>query len=102
MTSRDDDLDPRHVFLSAGEVIERYRWGLTRGYANLKNREITPPPVVTHPTRWRLDQLMAWEERRMSLANEEWEELPKPRSAPQIADLLPQPKRAGRPRSRSA
>lgn len=94
MESRDDDLDPRHVFLSAGEVIKRYRWGLTRGYANLKNREITPPPVVTHPTRWRLDQLMAWEERRM--ADTADLEVPKPRTVPQIGDLLPQPKQRRR------
>ena len=26
--------DPRHVFLSASEVMARYGWGKTRGYQN--------------------------------------------------------------------
>ena len=54
--------DPRHVFLSVGEVMARYGWGKTKGYQNLKDREMVPPPVMTHPDRWRLDQLLAWEE----------------------------------------
>ena len=44
--------DPRHVFLSAGEVIARYGWGKTKGYQNLKDRTLVPP-VMTHPDRWR-------------------------------------------------
>lgn len=39
----DPELDPRHVFLSAGDVIARYGWGKTRGYRNLKDREMLPP-----------------------------------------------------------
>lgn len=62
------DDDPRNVFLCASEVIARYGWGKTKGYQNLKDRELVPPPVMAHPDRWRLDQLLAWEERRMALA----------------------------------
>lgn len=60
--------DPRHTFLSASEVMARYSWGKTKGYQNLKDRLLVPAPVMTHPDRWRLDQLLAWEERRMDLA----------------------------------
>lgn len=58
--------DPRHVFLNASAVMRRYGWGRTKGYQNLKNRDLIPPPVVTHPDRWRLDQLLAWEDRRIA------------------------------------
>lgn len=60
--------DPRHVFLSARKAMSRYGWGKTKGYQHLKNRELVPPPVMTHPDRWRLDQLLAWEEKRVELA----------------------------------
>lgn len=60
--------DPRHVFLYAREVMLRYGWGKTKGYQNLKNRDLVPPPVMTHPDRWRLDQLLSWEDRRIALA----------------------------------
>jgi hypothetical protein len=91
--------DPRHVFLSATEVMARYGWGKTRGYQNLKDRELVPAPVMTHPDRWRLDQLLAWEEKRMALAEAAMEALVMPdREQATVSDLLPQPKR----RSRSA
>jgi len=48
--------------------MARYGWGTTKGYQNLKNRDLVPPPVMTHPDRWRLDQMLAWEEKRMALA----------------------------------
>lgn len=48
--------------------MARYGWGKTKGYQNLKDRELVPAPVMTHPDRWRLDQLLAWEEKRMALA----------------------------------
>ena len=64
----DAQTDPRHVFLSAREVMARYRWAKTRGYQNLKDRELVPPPVMSHPDRWRLDQLLAWEDRRIAQA----------------------------------
>lgn len=67
-----DAADPRHVFLNAHEVMARYSWGKTKGYQNLKDRALVPPPVMTHPDRWRLDQLLAWEEKRMELAEAPW------------------------------
>ena len=83
-------LDPRHVFLDAHQVMHRYGWGKTRGYQNLKDRSLVPPPAVTHPDRWRLDQLLAWEDRRMAAA--EIDLVPRPR--PALGDLLPAPKRS--------
>lgn len=91
------DDDPRNVFLHAGDVIRRYDWGKTKGYQNLKDRSLVPPPVMTHPDRWRLDQLLAWEERRMALAEAALETRVAPeRDAVSVADLLPQPKRGRR------
>lgn len=86
--------DPRHIFLSAGEVIARYCWGKTKGYQNLKDHALVPPPVMVHPDRWRLDQLLAWEEKRMALAEAALETLIAPGwEEVRITDLLPQPKR---------
>lgn len=91
--------DPRHIFLDAREVMARYCWGKTKGYRNLKDRDLVPPPVMTHPDRWRLDQLLAWEDERMARAEAALKDsgapIPsmKPRSAKSVADLLPQPKR---------
>lgn len=89
--------DPRHVFLSASEVMARYGWGKTKGYQNLKDHELVPPPVMTHPDRWRLDQLLAWEAKRIALAEAALQALVAPRSEEvSITDLLPQPKRRRR------
>ena len=86
--------DPRHVFLSASEVMARYSWGKTKGYQNLKDRELVPPPVMTHPDRWRLDQLLAWEEKRMALAEAALEAVLSPgRAKVNVGDLLPPPRR---------
>ncbi len=86
--------DPRHVFLGAREVMRRYGWGKTKGYQNLKDRSLIPPPVMTHPDRWRLDQLLAWEEKRMTLATAALDALVAPdREQATVTDLLPQPKR---------
>jgi len=91
------DDDPRHVFLHASDVIRRYDWGKTKGYQNLKDRTLVPPPVMTHPDRWRLDQLLAWEEKRMAMAEAALEALVAPkREELTVTDLLPQPKRRGR------
>ncbi|MEX0429083.1 hypothetical protein AB3X52_15765 [Nocardioides sp. DS6] len=88
---------PRHVFLSAGVVMARYGWGKTKGYQNLKDRTLTPPPVMTHPDRWRLDQLLAWEEKRIASAEAALEALLAPgREEVGLADLLPKPKRRRR------
>lgn len=92
-----NDADPRHVFLDAHDVMARYGWGKTKGYQNLKDRELVPPPVMTHPDRWRLDQLLAWEEKRMALAEAALASLVSPILEPTaISDLLPQPKRSRR------
>ncbi len=89
--------DPRHVFLSAGEVIARYGWGKTKGYQNLKDRTLISPPVMTHPDRWRLDHLLAWEEKRIALAEAALKALLAPdRQEVTVADLLPQTKRRRR------
>ncbi len=89
--------DPRNIFLDAREVMRRYGWGKTKGYRNLKDRELVPPPVMTHPDRWRLDQLLAWEEKRMALAEAALEALVAPdRDEMTVIDLLPQPKRRRR------
>ena len=91
------DEDPRHVFLRASDVIRRYDWGKTKGYQNLKDRELVPAPVMTHPDRWRLDQLLAWEEKRMALAEAALEALVAPGREPtSFTDLLPQPTRRRR------
>ena len=63
-------LDPRYVFLDASAVMRRYGWGRTKGDQNLKNRELVPAPVMTHSNRWRLDQLLAWEDRRIAAAED--------------------------------
>jgi hypothetical protein len=87
--------DPRHVFLSAQDVIRRYGWGKTKGYQNLKDRSLVPAPVMTHPDRWRLDQLLAWEEKRMAFSEAALEALVA-REPSSVTDLLPQPKRRRR------
>jgi hypothetical protein len=52
---------------------------------------------MTHPDRWRLDQLLAWEEKRMELAEAAHDALVAPEREPSaITDLLPQPKRRRR------
>jgi len=51
--------DPRHIFLTAREVIERYGWGRTKGYQVLRQRDF-PRPVAGD--RYRPDTLMAWED----------------------------------------
>lgn len=89
--------DPQHVFLDSREVMRRYGWGKTKGYQNLKDRELVPPPVMTHPDRWRLDQLLAWEKRRMAMAEAALMALVEPdRQADGLADLLPPSKRTRR------
>ncbi len=86
--------DPRHVFLSAQDVIHRYGWGKTKGYQNLKDRSLVPAPVMTHPDRWRLDQLLLHEERRMELAQGALDALVAPDlEEVTVSDLLPKAKR---------
>ena len=89
--------DPRNVFLSAGDVMARYGWGKTKGYQNLKDRTLIPTPVMTHPDRWRLDQLLEWEEKRIAWAEAALQSLAAPdREEVNLRDLLPQSKRKRR------
>jgi hypothetical protein len=91
------DDDPRHVFLDASDVMRRYGCGKTKGHQNLKDRGLVPPPVMIHPDRWRLDQLLAWEEKRMALAEAALEALvAAEREEVTVADLVPKPKRGRR------
>jgi hypothetical protein len=94
---RGHPLDARHVFLDAHDVMARYGWGKTKGYQNLKDRQLVPAPVMTHPNRWRLDQLLDWEERRMAAAEAECPSFNVAGAQPtNVADLLPRPKRRRR------
>src|SRR4051812_24653228 len=56
------DIDPRHVFLTAKEVILRYGWGRTYGYQMLKSTGF--PRRIGD--RFRLDTLIAWEQAVLS------------------------------------
>ncbi len=89
--SIDAGVDPRHVFLDARDVMARYGWGKTKGYQNLKDRDLVPQPVMTHPDRWRLDQLMDWEEWRIESAV-----TIAPAARPVLADRFPPSKRSRR------
>ncbi|MGK2876784.1 MAG: hypothetical protein ACSLEW_14305 [Nocardioides sp.] len=52
---------------------------------------------MTHPDRWRLDRLLAWEEKRIALAEAAVEPLLAPdRGELTVTDLLPQAKRRRR------
>ena len=57
-----ETIDPRHTFLTAQEVIARYGWGRTKGYQVLRRGDF-PRPVAGD--RYRLDTLMAWEDRQV-------------------------------------
>lgn len=96
------ETDPRHVFLSAREVMARYGWGQTRGYQNLKDRELVPEPVMKRPDRWRLDQLLEHEDRRIARAQEARKRRASADRGPEngardrSASLFPQPKQRRR------
>lgn len=77
--------------------MRRYGWGRTKGYQNLKNREIVPPPLMTGPARWRLDQLLAQEDRLIGAAEvRSSDESAAGASLTPLAARLPQPKRVRR------
>jgi hypothetical protein len=76
--------------------MRRYGWGRPRGTRTSRIGS-SPPPVMTHPDRWRLDQLLAWEERRMAPAEAPLRALGNPdRDSTAVTDLLPEPKRRRR------
>lgn len=52
--------DPRHVFVGVGDLMERYGIGKTSAYALVKAPDF-PSPVA--PRTWRLDHVMAREDR---------------------------------------
>jgi hypothetical protein len=54
--------NPRHTFLTAQEVIERYGWGRTKGYQVLRRGDFPRPGAGD---RYRLDTLMTWEDRQV-------------------------------------
>jgi hypothetical protein len=54
-----EGLDPRHTFLSAREVFDRYGWGKTQGYVHIKTPGF-PRPVLGG--KYRLDTLLTWED----------------------------------------
>lgn len=85
------DHDPRNVFLDARAVMRRYGWGKTRGYQRLRDRALVPPPVMTHPDRWRLDQLQRWEDRRIAEAEPDRAD-PESTSFRSLDERLPAPK----------
>ena len=68
-------VDPRHVFLTAGEVMARYRWGRTKGYEVLRTRRDGFPAPLSG--RYRLDTLLRWEDERLGLT-------PPPPEPPQL------------------
>lgn len=53
---------PEHIFLSKREVIERYGWGRTKGYQLMASPDF--PRSIGG--RYRLDKLIAWEERQLA------------------------------------
>lgn len=82
--------DPRHVLLDAREVMRRYGWGKTKGYHNLKDRDLVQRPVMTHPDRWRLDQLLAWDDRRITAAESDLRAVPGPPRPGLLESFQPQ------------
>lgn len=54
---------PQHSFLTALEVMARYGWGRTKGYRILHSDDF-PRPIGGD--RYRLDALMAWEDRQLT------------------------------------
>lgn len=57
-----DDLpplhDPRHVAVNARDVMRPCGWAKSKGFQNLKDRDLVAPPVLTHPDRWRLARFL--------------------------------------------
>lgn len=57
-----DGADPRHIFLTARDVMARYGWGRTKCYEMMRRTDF-PTPVGGD--RYRLDTLMAWEDAQL-------------------------------------
>lgn len=54
-------IHPEHTFLTTKQVFARYGWGRTRGYQMLATEDF--PPRIGGS--FRLDTLVAWEEREL-------------------------------------
>jgi hypothetical protein len=59
--------DPRHTFLSTAEVFLRYGWGRSTGYVRIA----APGFPNKLGNRYRLDQLMAWEDTQAAISSAE-------------------------------
>lgn len=94
--------DPRNKFLTRSEVMLRYGWGRTKGYEKLRERLDGFPPAIDG--RYRLDTLLAWEERRLEALgwaldeDKSSSERPKSASALREVPTLPAKRLGGRPR----
>jgi len=86
MTSHDvpDGVDPRHIFLTARDVMARYGWGRTKCYEMLRRPDF-PRPVGGD--RYRLDTLMAWEDAQLE---------PAPQQSSPVVPAFPERKRTRR------
>lgn len=81
--------------------MTRYSWGRRKGYQHLKDRELVPPPVMSYPDRWRVDQLLAWEEKRTALAEAALEAFVAPDREPTcVTNPLPSPSDGPAPHKR--
>ena len=69
-------VDPRHVFLTAAEVMARYQWGRTKGYEVMRTRRDGFPGAISG--RYRLDTLLHWEDQQAGRDDEA-----------DVAELLP-------------
>lgn len=84
----------RWIVTHAASGLSRTGFSHDAAFQHLKNRTLIPPPVMTHPDRWHLDQLLAWEEKRIALAEAALEDPLSPRREElTVTDLLPQPQR---------
>jgi hypothetical protein len=81
--------DPRNIFLTPAEVMERKRWARTRGYARMRKPDF--PPLLDGA--YRHDTIIEWENRQLAAPG--WLDTPlHPDPAPVIE--LPAKRRGGR------
>jgi hypothetical protein len=83
LVRRDDKDLAMHTFLTAKEVIARYRWGRTKGYAVLRSEDF--PCGIARV--FRLDTLMAWEELQLQGPDTSQEEI-QPKATAAAASLM--------------
>lgn len=88
--------DPRMTFLTASEVMARYRWARTKGYQMLKSPGF--PPALNGA--YRLDTLLAWEDRQLAALG--WTDTAVDEAPAPAPVELPAKRRPGRPRKVAA